>query len=98
MYSNTSPWKVTPFEQANHLGLYQKRSIPAQDTDILYEIKPQYTYRPDLLAFDLYGTPKLWWVFSVRNMDVLKDPIFDFKAGTSIYLPQKSLLSAVIGT
>ena len=98
MYSNTSPWKVTPFEQANHLGLYQKRSIPAQDTDIIYEIKPQYTYRPDLLAFDLYGTPKLCWVFSVRNMDVLKDPIFDFKAGTSIYLPQKSLLSAVIGT
>jgi len=97
MYSHTSPWKTTPFDQSN-LGLYQKRSIPAQDTDILYEIQPQYTYRPDLLAFDLYGTPKLWWVFSVRNMDTLKDPVFDFKAGTSIYLPQKSLLSAVIGT
>ena len=97
MYSSTSPWKVTPFEQANHLGLYQKRSIPAQDTDILYEIKPQYTYRPDLLAFDLYQTPDLWWVFAQRNLDTIRDPIYDFEAGIEIYLPQSELLRETLG-
>ena len=97
MYSNTSPWKVTPFEQANHLGLYQKRSIPAQDTDIIYEIKPQYTYRPDLLASDLFDDPDLWWVFKSRNPEVLDDPVFDFVAGVNIYIPTIDVIRSTIG-
>jgi hypothetical protein len=96
-YSNTSPWFKTEIVQNNYLGIYSKRTIPARDDDIIYEIQPQYTYRPDLLAFDLYGNAKLWWVFAVRNMDVLKDPVFDFVPGNKIYLPKGSLLSSIIG-
>lgn len=97
IYANTSPWYNTKFNRGNYLDILSKRVIPAQPDDILYTIQPQYTYRPDLLAADLYGTPKLWWVFTLRNMDVLKDPVFDFVAGNEIYLPKKSLLSTVIG-
>ena len=97
-YNQSSPWANTNFSSGNYLSTFQIRTIPAEADDVVYELEPQYIYRPDLLSYDIYGTPKLWWVFSVRNMDILKDPIFDFKAGTSIYLPQKSLLSAVIGT
>lgn len=96
-YANTSPWFVTPINSGNYLDIYQKRSIPQDGDDILYVIQPQYTYRPDLLAYDLYGTSKLWWVFAVRNMDTIKDPVFDFIAGTEIYLPKKSSLSAITG-
>jgi len=45
----------------------------------------------------LYGTPKLWWVFVQRNMDVIKDPIYDFEPGTEIYLPKKSNLERFLG-
>ena len=54
--------------------MLQIRPIPAEPDDVLYTIEPQYTYRPDLLAFDMYGDKNLWWVFSQRNIEKLKDP------------------------
>jgi hypothetical protein len=96
-YSTTSPWFLTDIKNENYLDIYEKREIPKDPNDILFEVTPQYTYRPDLLSFDLYGTPKLWWVFAVRNPDVLKDPVFDFVAGTIILLPKKSTLSSSVG-
>jgi len=96
-YSKTSPYYKTEPSTGDYLDLYSKRSIPADGDDILYEIQPQYTYRPDLLAYDLYGSAKLWWVFAVRNMDIIKDPVFDFVPGNKIFLPKKSLLSSIIG-
>jgi hypothetical protein len=96
-YSTTSPWFLTSIKNDNYLDIYEKREIRVDPSDIIFEITPQYTYRPDLLSFDLYGTPKLWWVFTVRNPDVLKDPVFDFIAGTQIFLPKKSNLSSSVG-
>lgn len=96
-YDKTSPWYTTQINVGNYLDIYSKRTIPQSADDILYTIQPQYTYRPDLLSYDLYGTSKLWWIFAVRNMDTIKDPIFDFVAGTQIYLPKKSLLTSITG-
>jgi hypothetical protein len=73
------------------------RPIPAFPDDILYKVQPQYAYRPDLLAYDLYGTTKLWWVFAQRNMDLLKDPVYDLIPGIRIYLPQGPALSQQLG-
>ncbi len=95
-YSSYSPYAETTV-RSDYLDLYQKRDIPALDNDITYTIQPQYTYRPDLLSYDLYGTSKLWWVFAVRNIDTIKDPVFDFVAGTTIRLPQKTTLDTVLG-
>jgi alpha-L-fucosidase len=89
-YGKTSPWGNTDFTSTGELDLLSIRPVPAEDDDILYTIEPQYTYRPDLLAFDLYGTAKLWWIFAQRNIDTLKDPVFDFIPGTKIYLPKSS--------
>ena len=72
-YGKTSPWGNTEFTNTGELDLLRIRPVPAEDDDILYTIEPQYTYRPDLLAFDLYGTAKLWWIFAQRNIDTLKD-------------------------
>jgi hypothetical protein len=63
----------------------------------VYKRQSQYTYRPDLLAYDLYGDPSLWWVFIQRNLDMLQDPIFDFVPGTQIYIPKNSSLRTVLG-
>jgi alpha-L-fucosidase len=95
-YQNTSPWFTTQVVN-DYLDVLSIRAVSAQPDDFLYTIQPQYTYRPDLLAFDLYGDPSLWWVFTQRNMDVLEDPIFDFVPGTKIYIPKNSGLKTVLG-
>jgi alpha-L-fucosidase len=95
-YQNTSPWFNTKVVN-DYLDVMAIRSVSSQVDDFLYTIQPQYTYRPDLLAFDLYGDPGLWWVFTQRNMDVIQDPIFDFVPGTKIYIPKNSGLKTVLG-
>jgi hypothetical protein len=92
-----SPYSKTPITSAGYLDILVIRPVPAAGDDVIYEITTPYTYRPDLLAHDLYGRKELWWVFAQRNMDVLKDPVFDFVAGTKIYLPQPQYLKQNLG-
>lgn len=96
IYNNTSPWFNTSITK-NYLDILEIRPVSAEVDDFLYTIEAQYTYRPDLLAYDLYGTPALWWVFIQRNLDVLQDPIFDFVPGKKIYIPKNSSLTTVLG-
>lgn len=96
-YTKTSPWSNTAISTNSELEILKIRPVPADDDDFLYKIEPQYTHRPDLLAFDLYGTSKLWWVFAQRNMDVLKDPVFDMEPGVEIFLPKSSELKKTLG-
>ena len=96
-YVKSSPYSNTEITETGELDILKIRSVPADDDDFLYTIEAQYNFRPDLLAHDLYGTSKLWWVFAQRNMDVLKDPVFDMKAGTKIFLPKQSALQKTLG-
>jgi alpha-L-fucosidase len=96
-YTSHSPWYRTRIINDQYLGILNIRPIPAENDDIVYQIETQYTYRPDLLAYDLYGSEKLWWVFAQRNLDLLKDPIYDFKPGLEIYLPQGNRLRDTLG-
>jgi hypothetical protein len=95
-YANTSPWYNTGSVQ-NYLGVLSIRPVAAEADDFVYKIEPQYTHRPDLLAHDLYGSSKLWWVFIQRNLDILQDPIYDFVPGVEIHIPKRSGLFKVLG-
>jgi hypothetical protein len=95
-YSKTSPYFTTE-DVGTHLGIMSFRDIPAQTDDILFTVPQQYTHRPDLLAYDLYNDSTLWWVFSVRNKSVLKDPIYDMTAGQQIYLPKLTTITEALG-
>ena len=95
-YSNTSPWYNTSVTN-NYLNVLTIRPVSAEVDDILYTIDSKFAYRPDLLAYALYGTPSLWWVFMQRNLDVIQDPILDFVPGTQIYIPKGSGLKTVLG-
>lgn len=95
-YSQYSPYKST-LQNNLYLELLEIRPVPAEDDDYRYTIENQYKHRPDLLSYDLYGTPKLWWVFVQRNMSVIKDPIYDFVPGVTIYCPKKSNLQKYLG-
>jgi hypothetical protein len=95
-YSATSPYYNTGYSQY-YLDLMINRLIPKQSDDLLMKINTVYEYRPDLLAYDLYDTPSLWWVFYQRNPNTLTAPPLDFKAGVNIYLPKIETLRSVLG-
>lgn len=95
-YNSYSPYYTTRFVNG-YLDVLNFRDIPIQSDDILFEVTSTYEYRPDLLAFDLYNDYRLWWVFALRNKEILKDPVFDMVPGLKIYLPKLSVIKKSLG-
>ena len=95
-YSKTSPYANTE-TFAFFLDVANIPLLPLDPSDTAYRIDLIYEHRPDLLAYDLYGTTALWWVFSARNPNVLQDPVYDFLPGATIYVPKKDTLTAALG-
>lgn len=95
-YRATSPYALTP-QTDQSIGLYVPRPIPVNSGDTEFVVTPRHHNRPDLLAHDLYGSVGYWWVFMVRNLNLIRDPIFDLKAGMTIVVPSPEHLKKVIG-
>jgi len=95
-YSRSSPYYSTP-SFGKFLDILDYRPIDKQPDDVVYVINNTYQYRPDLLAYDLYGDSSLWWVFRARNPNAIEDPLLDFRAGVIIYIPNKNTLTASLG-
>jgi hypothetical protein len=64
--------------------------------DTTVEIESKYNLRPDLMAYDMYGSPNYWWVFALKNKDTLIDPVEDFKTGLTITTPSASSLRSLV--
>ena len=95
-YDSTSPYFETTYSQF-FLDTMVNRPIPKQDDDLTFTVNATYQYRPDLLAYDLYGIAGLWWVFYQRNPNTLQAPPMDFRVGTKIYLPKITTLKSALG-
>ncbi len=87
---DTSQYLLTPIRNW-YLDLWVPRNVPSNDYDSLIVIPPEFNQRPDLLSQQQYGTPRLWWVFCLRNPDLINDPINDFVSGLQIYVPKNIL-------
>tara|TARA_B110000444_G_C18839528_1_gene597985 strand:- start:1478 stop:1777 length:300 start_codon:yes stop_codon:yes gene_type:complete len=85
--------QVTDF----YLDLNSLPRMPKSISDDIYVIESRYDKRPDLLAHKLYGTANLWWVFALRNPDLLVDPLEDFVSGLKIFTPTKGTIDRVTG-
>lgn len=96
-YRKVSPYYTTK-QNSLYLELLSLRPVAAESDDQDYVIENGYKHRPDLLAFDLYGDAKLWWVLVLRNRSILKDPIYDFLPGVSIKLPKKTSVDQTLAT
>ena len=68
----------------NYLNL---KGFKPSVTDVTITIDKRTENRPDLLAHELYADSNLWWVFTLRNPDLLKDPVGDMVAGLKIKVP-----------
>ncbi len=86
----TSPYIQTPIKDW-YLDIWTPREVPSSDFDKILIIPPEYNQRPDLLSQEEYGTPRLWWVFCVRNPNLMTDPINDFVTGLEIFVPANIL-------
>lgn len=95
-YARTSPYYGVQ-TWGKFLDTWPGKTISADVSDAIYQVDNIYNLRPDLLAHDLYQDSSLWWVFAVRNPDVLKDPLFNFVTGTIIYIPTKTVVQQALG-
>jgi hypothetical protein len=94
---SSSPYYASTVDNG-FLGTLVDRPIPKSVDDKSYTIEQKYNLRPDLLAYDLYGDPALWWVFVARNPSVLRNPLLDFKAGLSIFVVPRSVIISSLNT
>lgn len=95
-YSKPSPYAATP--QSNRfLGRYVHRQITAHETDELVTLEARHERRPEVLSQELYGTPEYYWVFMCRNMNIIRDPIWDFVPGVTIAVPTLAHLKSITG-
>jgi hypothetical protein len=95
-YDATSPYFLTGYSQF-FLDVMVNRPIPKVVDDQEWIITSTYRYRPDSLAFDLYGNAALWWVFYQRNPNTLQAPPLDFEVGVRIYIPRLDVLRSALG-
>jgi hypothetical protein len=96
-YKKDSFLRNAGFLDNTFLDINNLPSLPENVNDEKYVINAMYDERPDLLAHDIYGSARLWWIFALRNPNILKDPIRDFKTGLSIFLPSKDNVDVVSG-
>lgn len=94
-YRKDSFLKYAGLIDQTFLDLNNLPVIATSASDETYIIGHGYDERPDLLAFEIYGTSRLWWVFALKNPDVLVDPIRDFKSGTKIILPSPDTIKTL---
>ena len=55
-------------------------------------VPPSCEHRIDLFSYKQYGSSRLWWVIALANADIIKDPIWDFKAGLTVLVPRNVAL------
>jgi hypothetical protein len=89
-FKDTSQYLLTPIKNW-YLDLWAPRTISKSEFDKIIIIPAAFDQRPDLLSQQEYGTSRLWWVFAMRNPDLIIDPINDFVAGLEIFIPTNIL-------
>lgn len=55
-------------------------------------VPPECENRIDLFSYQQYGSSRLWWIIALANADIIKDTIWDFKSGITVFVPKDSAL------
>ena len=89
-YRTDSVYRKTPVVNNKYLGIWNPGNLDVNNTlTTTVTLAPKHEYRPDVLAYELYGNAKLWWIFAQFNPDELVDPIMDFTAGKTLTVPTR---------
>ncbi len=74
-------------DHGTRLGWWNRNIFPSDITDVTVKITPKYHKRPDLIAFDVYGTTTLMWLVLQYNNILSVD---ELEEGGVITLPSKT--------
>jgi len=96
-YPASSPYAATP-QTSWYISNYVHRPISPAGDDKTLTISKRYQHRPDVLSNDQYGTPAYWWVFAVRNRNLISDPIWDLEIGKTIIIPSLATIKKAVGS
>ena len=96
MYKKPSIYQNTNIKDRFYLDIWNPIFLPKSINDKIIIIPSRFDLRPDLAAYEIYGEPKLWFVFYLRNPDILKIPFWDFREGTEIFIPNKNTIKKYI--
>lgn len=92
-YDSRSPYAKTPID-GQFLDHYVHRKVPgASKGDRVMEVSLRWHHRPDLMAYDLYGDARYWWVIPVRNG--LEDLTFGVEYGKKLFVPPRDLVEKI---
>lgn len=86
----------TTEELEKSLGWWERKIIPRRDDDIAYVIPVDKVGRPDLISYEIYGTPDLMWLILQYNN--ILDPTLEMDAGVELFLPTPSRVAVSLIT
>jgi hypothetical protein len=75
----------------NRLGWLEIRNFPRHNTDVRVTVRPEEEGRPDLLAYNVYGTTSLMW-FILQYNNII-DITEEFISGKQLILPTQKRLT-----
>lgn len=86
----------TPEVLQTSIGWWERNVTLSKDaeTDIEFNIPPEYAGRPDLISFAVYGSAEYSWIVLQRNSIV--DIVQELTVGKTIMLPSFSRLKLAI--
>jgi len=74
------------------LSIANMHTIEPSPDDEEYTVSTTYHQRPDKLANKIYGSPKYFFIFALRNMNIMEDPVFDLREGMKIMVPHPKVI------
>lgn len=72
----------------NRIGWWERKIMTPDSSDIDFQITIKYDKRPELLAYDLYGSARLMWLLLQFNNIV--DINTEFITGKTIRVPTRA--------
>jgi hypothetical protein len=72
----------------NRIGWWERKPMEHDSSDVSFELTVKYNKRPDLLAYDLYGSARLMWL--VLQFNNVVDINLEFITGKTLRLPTRS--------
>lgn len=76
----------------NEFIVFEQWEVPPTREDRYYEVRAGLQ-RLDHIAFEFYGTPRLWWLIALAN-DIIR-PWEELPVGTLLRLPDVNALHAL---
>lgn len=93
-YKNTSHLSATSVANG-YADIYTPPIVPDFNQTERFTLTQKYDRRPDLLAYDLYGEAKFWWIFALYNKNAILDPINDFTTGKILNIPKRNFVTGL---